>query len=189
MRYLAGIRRLAQALLAPLSLIPLLCVSALGQTNNIRTIADDLHASSVRITQTAGVTPDTANLALAGSMAHIASAGGWDTSLTLVNLGASTGEARLNFYGNTGSALSLPFTFPQQPPSSATTEASVDQSINANATLVLDTTGTSQTAATGSSQLLTSGDIGAFAIFTYTPSGQAAVVPLETRDASSYLLP
>jgi len=52
------------------------------------------------------------NLSLAGSIAQIASAGGWDTSLTLVNLGSASGEARLNFSGNDGSAPWLPFTFP-----------------------------------------------------------------------------
>ena len=122
-------------------------------------------------------------------MAQIASAGGWDTSLTLVNLGTTSGEAHLNFYANDGSALPLPFTFPQQPSSGTTLGATFDQNINANATLVLDTTGpATQTAAVGAAQLLTSGDIGAFAIFKYTPSGQEAVVPLETRNASSYLL-
>jgi pimeloyl-ACP methyl ester carboxylesterase len=128
-------------------------------------------------------------LSLAGSMAQIASAGGWDTSLTLVNLGTSAGDAQLNFFANDGSTPLLPFTFPQQPSQGTILGSTFDQTLNPNATLILDTTGASQTAATGSSQLLTSGNIGAFAIFTYTPSGQAAVVPLETRNASSYLLP
>jgi hypothetical protein len=127
-------------------------------------------------------------LGLAGSMPQIASAGGWDTSLTLVNLGTSAADARLNFYANDGSTPWFPFTFPQQPAQGTMLGSTFDQNINANATLVLDTTGLSQASAVGSSQLLTSGDIGAFAVFTYTPSGQAAVVPLETRNASSYLL-
>jgi beta-glucanase (GH16 family) len=125
----------------------------------------------------------------AGSMPQIASAGGWDTSLTLVNLSTSQGEALLYFYANDGSALSLPFTFPQQPSLGTTVGASFDETLDAKATLILDTTGSGQVAAVGSSQMLTSGNIGGFAIFTYTPSGQAAVVPLETRNASSYLLP
>jgi hypothetical protein len=128
-------------------------------------------------------------LAFAGSMPQIASAGGWGTSLTLVNLGTSTGEALLNFYANDGSMPWLPFTYPQQPSQGTILGSTFDQSINANATLILDTTGAAtQSTATGSSQLLTSGNIGGFAIFTNTPSGQAAVVPLETRNASSYLL-
>ncbi|MGA3019207.1 MAG: hypothetical protein ABSF62_18950 [Bryobacteraceae bacterium] len=128
-------------------------------------------------------------LAFAGSMAQIASAGGWDTSLTLVNLGAASGEARLNFYANDGSAPQLPFTFPQQPSLGAILGSTFDQNLNAGATLVLDSTGTaSQTTAVGWAQLLTSGNIGGFAVFDYTPTGQQAVVPVETRNASSYLL-
>ena len=122
-------------------------------------------------------------------MAQIASAGGWDTSLTLVNLGTAQGEARLNFYSNDGSAPQLPFTFPQQSSPGPAVGSTVDQSIAAGATLVIDTTGpASQTVATGWSQLLTSGNIGGFAIFDYTPTGQQAVVPVETRNAASYLL-
>ncbi len=139
--------------------------------------------------QAAGVAANGANLTLAGSMAQIASAGGWDTSLTLVNLGAAAGQAGLNFYDNDGNALTLPFTFPQQPALGVTPGWTFTENLNANAMLVLDTTGpASQTLAVGSSQLLTSGAIGGFAIFKNTLSGQEAVVPLETRNASSYLL-
>ncbi|MGO9095522.1 MAG: hypothetical protein ACLQGV_09895 [Bryobacteraceae bacterium] len=140
-------------------------------------------------TQITGLAPLWIGPAFAGSMAQIASAGGWDTSLTLVNLGTAQGEARLNFYANDGSAPSLPFTFPQQPAQSAVLGSTVDQNLNARATLVLDTTGpASQPTATGWSELLTSGDISGFATFKNTISNQEAVVPLETRNAGSYLL-
>lgn len=129
-----------------------------------------------------------AALRLAGSMAQIASAGGWDTSLTLVNLGTTPSEARLNFFANDGSTPELPFTFPQQPGSGAILGSTFDQTLGANATLLLDTSGPASQAAVGSSELLTTGNVDGFAIFTYTPSGQAAVVPLETRKANSYLL-
>jgi hypothetical protein len=122
-------------------------------------------------------------------MSQIVSAGGWDTSLTLVNLGTSAGEARLNFYSNGGSPQPLPFTLPQQPSAGSVTMSTFDQTINPGATLVLDTTGpASQTAAQGWSQLLTNGNIGAFAIFDYTLNGEQAVVPIETRNAASYVL-
>jgi hypothetical protein len=131
----------------------------------------------------------TAGLAAAGSMAQIASAGGWDTSLTLVNLGTAAGGAQLNFFANDGSAPWLPFTLPQQPSSGTTLGSTFDENINAGATLVLDTTGpATQTTVTGWSELLTSGNINGFAIFKYTPTGQGAVVPLETRNAGSYVL-
>jgi hypothetical protein len=179
----------AQESLAPLCVILLLCGSALGQDHTIRTVVDNPPEKSVPLTQTAGIAADSAALSLAGSLAQIASAGGWDTSLTLVNLGTAMGEAQLSFYANNGSALSLPYTFPQQPALGTTLGSTIDQNLNANALLVLDTTGPiSQALAVGSAQLLTSGNIGGFGIFTYTPSGQAAVVPLEARNASSYVL-
>ena len=114
-------------------------------------------------------------------MAQIASAGGWDTSLTLVNLGTAAGDARVNFYANDGSAPLWPFTFP--PSSESTLGSTFDETLDSGATLVLDTTGSAtQATATGWSQLLTSGNIGGFAIFKYTPTGQEAVVPLENAE-------
>jgi len=127
-------------------------------------------------------------LSFAGSMAQVASGGGWDTTLTLVNLGSTQAEARLNFSGDDGSAPWLPFTFPQQSATATTLGATFDQTLAGNASLIFDTTGP-QANAEGSAQLLTSGDMNGFAIFTYTPNGQAAVAPLETRNAGSYLLP
>ena len=131
-----------------------------------------------------------AGMSLAGSIPFIASAGGWDTSLTLVNLGRTAGEAQLDFFADDGSTPLLPFTLPQQPPLGTMLRAIIDETPGPGGTLVLDTTGpVSQTSTTGSAQLLTSGDFGGFAILTYTPTGQAAVAPLVTRNASSYLLP
>jgi uncharacterized protein (TIGR03437 family) len=128
-------------------------------------------------------------LSFAGSMAQVASAGGWDTSLTVVNLGSTPGEARLNFFGDNGGTPWLPFTYTQQPAAGTTVGATFDQTLAAGASFLLDTTGPlSQTNAEGWSQLMTSGDINGFAIFTYTPNGQAATVPLETRNAASYQL-
>jgi len=185
-RYGLGV---AQELLAPVYVMLLVCAPGLGQDHTIHTVVDNPPAKSVRLTQTDSVEANSATLSVAGSLAHIASAGGWDTSLTLVNLGTAAGEARLNFYANNGIPWSLPYTFPQQPASGTTIGSTVDENLNANAVLVLDTTGPiNQAVATGSAQLLTSGNIGGFGIFTYTPSGQSAVVPLEARNASSYVL-
>lgn len=132
----------------------------------------------------------TTNLHFAGSMAQLASGGGWDTTLTLVNTGAATGEALLNFLNNDGSPLLLPFTFPQESSSTGSQVATtLDQTLNANSLLVLDSEQLSNpTAQVGSAQLLTNGNISGFAIFKYAPTGQEAVVPLETRNAPSYVL-
>ena len=132
----------------------------------------------------------TTALSLAGSMAQLASGGGWDTTLTLVNTDTAPGEALLNFFGNDGSPLLLPFTFPQESSSTSSQVATtLDQTLNANSLLVLDSQQPdNRTAQVGSAQLLTNGNIDGFAIFKYAPTGQEAVVPLETRNATSYVL-
>ena len=130
-----------------------------------------------------------AGLSFAGSMAHLASGGGWDTTLTLVNTSPSAGEALLDFFGNEGSPLQLPFTFPQITSSGPPNASTLDQTLNANSVLVIDSQQPGNPNANiGSAQLLTSGNVGGFAIFKYIPTGQEAVVPLETRKAPSYLL-
>jgi hypothetical protein len=126
----------------------------------------------------------------AGSMAQIASGGGWETTLTLVNMGVNPSQAVLNFFGNDGSPLQLPLTFQQTSSSTGPLIVStLDQTLNANSLLVLDSQQPGNpNAQVGSTQLLTNGNVGGFAIFKYTPTGQEAVVPLETRNAPSFVL-
>jgi hypothetical protein len=122
-----------------------------------------------------------------GSMAHLASGAGWDTQLTLVNKGATAAQAMLNFFGDDGSALQLPFTFPQgilQPQ----TAASLTAGLTANQMLVLDTDESTVPAGLTGSAQLTGNGVDGFEIFRYTPTGQEAVVPLDTRAAASYVL-
>jgi hypothetical protein len=121
-------------------------------------------------------------------MAQIASAGGWETTLALVNLGASSTQASMSFFGDSGNALNLPLTFPQNTgtPLNAST---VSQTINPKALLLVDTNGPdSQPVDVGWANLMTAGNVNGFALFRYAPSGQEAVAPLESRNASSYLL-
>jgi len=133
----------------------------------------------------------------AGSMAQLASAGYWTTTITLVNTGSTAALVRLNFFDNNGNPLLLPLTFPQLPfPQSTPTAgpllaATLDRTLNPGAELVILTTGPStQTTQVGWAQLLTNGAIGGFAVFSQAIGGgdQEAAVPLETRNASTYIL-
>jgi hypothetical protein len=125
-----------------------------------------------------------------GSMANIASGGGWNTTFTLVNLGTTDSETQLRFLDGSGAVSFLPYTWPQQPLLGPMSRGIFDGIFASNATLLLDSTGpVSQPAITGSTQLLTNGNIDGFSIFTDTSTGQAAVAPLEKRNAGSYLLP
>ncbi len=124
-----------------------------------------------------------------GAFAHIAIANGWKTSFVLVNTGASAAQAHLSFFDDDGNPLVLPLSSPQAGGGVSTTASSVDSTINAGATLVVESTGPdANPLQTGSAQLTTNGNVSGFAIFRYEPTGQEAVVPLESRNASSYIL-
>ena len=134
--------------------------------------------------------PSIAGLNLIGSMPHIAAAENWTTAFTLVNKGTTPATARLSLFGDPSGTLDLPLAFPQQPPSAGPLLASsLDRSIAANASLIVDSAGAQlPPVQIGSAQLSATGSVDGFAIFHLIPGAQEAVVPMETRNASSYLL-
>ena len=130
-----------------------------------------------------------------GSMPHIAAQEHWTTLFTLVNKGPASTQARLSLFGDaanpTGNGpLTLPLAFPQQSGASGPLLASTfDRTIASNASLVVTTAeAQSQPVLVGSAQLAAVGQVDGFAIFHLIPGAQEAVVPMETRNASSYLL-
>ena len=105
----------------------------------------------------------------------------------LVNTGVGVAQAHLSFFGDSGAALSVPLSFPQSGGNSNVVVSTVDRTLAAGASLIV------QTAAppvlmTGWAQLSADGGVEGFVIFRYNPDGQEAVVPLENRSASGYLL-
>lgn len=134
-------------------------------------------------------------MTFAGSMPHTASAENWSTTFTLVAGGAASTTARLSLFGDAidpsgDGPLTLPLTFPQLVGASAPLPAaSFDRTLTANASLIVDTAGPQVAPVlVGSAQLAATGAIGGFAIFHQIVTDQEAVVPMETRNASSYLL-
>lgn len=136
--------------------------------------------------------PALANIGGAGgSIAHIATGNGWQTTFVLVNTGAAAAQATLKFFATaTGAPLSLPLSFPQSGTGAITLANTVTQNLAAGATLVVQSTAPSTDPAPtiGSAQLTTNGNVGGFVIFRYNPNGQEAVVPLENRTANSYVI-
>jgi len=128
----------------------------------------------------------------AGSLAHFASAGGWKTIFTLVNTGTAPAQARLNFFGDNGQPSPLPLTFPQTSPTAIAPVTTLDRTLNAGATLIIEATGPdTQVTQQGWAQLLTTGSITGYAVYRQNVSAtqqQEAVVPLETRNLGSYVL-
>ena len=144
-------------------------------------------------------------LALIGSMAHLAAEENWTTTFTLVDKSAAPVTARLSFFGDAIDPagigpLMLPVAFPQQaaaavPKQSAAAlsgpllAATFDRTLAANASLIVNTSGAQvPPVLVGSAQLAATGAVDGFAIFHLIPGAQEAVVPMETRNASSYIL-
>jgi hypothetical protein len=127
-----------------------------------------------------------------GSIAHIASGNGWQTTFVLVNTGTTAAQVNLSFFADvTGAPLSLPISFPQPGVGAATTASSVNQTLAAGATLLVVSAAQlppMTPTIIGSAQLATSGNVGGFVIFRNNPFAQEAVVPLETRNANAYIL-
>ena len=130
-----------------------------------------------------------AGLNFVGAMAHLAAQENWTTAFTLVNKGAGSAQSRLSLFADPAGTLTLPLTFPQQPAQGSFLAASFDRMLGANASLIVNTAGpqTGQVLQ-GSAQLAATGPVDGFAIFRQIPTEQEAVVPMETRDAPSYLL-
>ncbi len=126
-----------------------------------------------------------------GSIAHIATGNGWQTTFVLVNTGTTAAQVNLNFYADvTGAPLALPLSFPLVSSSTTTVTPTVSQSLAAGATLLVQSAAPASDPAPtiGSAQLTTNGNVGGFVIFRYNPNGQEAVVPLENRTANGYLI-
>lgn len=124
-----------------------------------------------------------------GAIAHFAFANGWKSSLVLVNTGISTAQAHLGFFDDGGNPTALPLSFPQSGDGVSSMASSVDRTIPAGSTLVIEASGPDgNPVQTGSVQLSTNGNVSGFEILRYEPTGQEAVVPIENRQASSYIL-
>ncbi len=125
-----------------------------------------------------------------GSIAHIATGNGWQTTFVLVNTGTAAAPFNLNFFADNGTPLALPIGFPQTASGTTTIAPSVSQTLNPGASLLIESAAplSDPTPTIGSAQLTTSGNVTGFVIFRYDPNGQEAVVPFESRGAGGYIL-
>lgn len=128
------------------------------------------------------------DVAASGTMAHLASGAGWLTTFTLTNTGTAEANIQLSFFGDNGDPVSLPLIFTDS--GETTTTATVSETIAAGATLIIATSAKSNAAlVTGSAELTSQGgNTSGFAVFHYNPNAQEAVVPLQTGNATGYVL-
>lgn len=142
------------------------------------------------VTQTANFVA-TGNLGLVGSLAQIASAGGegWKTTMIGVNLGAAASNLRVNFIDDNGNPLTLPLTFPQTPAAPQVSQSAYNTTLNPMAQIVVQSTGPSSSPLLqGWGRLLAAGRVNGYGIFGSPANKWEAVVPLEPRNASRYVL-
>jgi hypothetical protein len=128
-----------------------------------------------------------------GSMAQVASGGIWNTTITLVNTSTTAAQVSLNFYDDNGNALPLPLVYPLTISTKPVSASTLNQTIGAEAQLVIQTAGTaSQTTTEGWARLTaTGGNVGGSAVFAWAAATgtQEAVVPVGNQNPSAFVLP
>lgn len=131
---------------------------------------------------TPGTPPPAGSTNLSG--AHVATGGGWQTIIELVNPTASAATAHLRLYDDQGNTLSVPLVSADG--SINTTASGLDPQIGPQSVLVLKSAATGASVLTGSAEVTSNAPISGFVIFSYTPSGQDVLVPLSSTTAGSY---
>ena len=129
----------------------------------------------------------TAALPRAGVFSQIATGGGWDTTIWLVNRSSAPAPTTLVFHGDDGGPLSLPLTVTQPGVSQQVTAATLDRVIAPNTTLVV-ATGALASNVEGWADVLSNGALSGFAVFRYAGASEAAV-PLQSQIDTSISLP
>jgi hypothetical protein len=120
-----------------------------------------------------------------GSVPQFVAGGGWQTTFVLVNTGATPATAGLNFFDDSGSPLSVPLVYPNSTAPTSASSISEQLAGGASVSITASDTGATQQ---GYATFTTDGEVGALTIFRYNPTGQEIGVPLETRNANSYLV-
>jgi hypothetical protein len=123
-----------------------------------------------------------------GSFAQIASGAGLTSTITLVNTSSAQVQVHLKFFADDGSPLLLPLTLPQL--GNSLDADSLDQTLPGNANLVVDVAvPVTSPVKAGSARLTSDGPVNGFVLIRTQGNGQEAILPLETRSASSYMVP
>jgi hypothetical protein len=120
-----------------------------------------------------------------GVLAHLAVGDGWTSTIELVNTGTITAHAHLQFFTGDGSPLPLVL----KAGGATTTSTAFDQNLEPHQHVTIESAAATATGVqTGSAQLSTDGNVVGFIRFGYTPQGEEAIVPLESRNAPAFVL-
>src|SRR5215472_14039152 len=136
------------------------------------------------------VTQADGQLSQMGGFAQIAIGGGWDTTITLINIGASPVATRVRFWDNNGAPLPLTVAAGISPP---VTAPSFDQTISPDASTVLALQTQSASTVVGWAELdaQPAATIGGFALFRYRDSAASSegTSPLTTSTSVTLVAP
>jgi hypothetical protein len=109
---------------------------------------------------------DVSPTGISNSTSQIASGAGWKTTLTIVNLSAGPNSLNVSFRGEDGSPLILPLVVTQQGVAQSATASSVNQTLGAGATLLIESEGpVSSGILVGWAEVLSSAPVSGFSIF------------------------
>ena len=127
---------------------------------------------------------------LAGALSHIASGGFWKTTITLVSLKLTPNEVRVNFRAESGAPLVLPLTVTLQGVATTLSASSVDKTIPAGGTLIIETEQPASPTVVGWAEVLSSGPVEGSAIFRARGATDSeGTAPLDFNNASDLILP
>jgi hypothetical protein len=133
--------------------------------------------------------PTTGVLSYVGSFAHFTSAGTWQTDIGLTNLGTTAAQVHVAFNDDSGNPVTVPVVYPQAQGTGTVQVSSVDRTIAPGAELLIELAGSPTTPqVSGSIQVTSDGFVSGSAVFRDLGGGQEAVVALETRNPSAFVL-
>jgi hypothetical protein len=127
-----------------------------------------------------------------GVISQIASGGGWRTTITLINISQSQAQVRVNLFADDGTPLQLPVTVTLGNSGITTVAASIDRTIPAGGTLLIDSETALSTTSVGWADVRSSATLAGFAIFRQKHGSgvdSEGTSPLEPRNASSVIIP
>jgi hypothetical protein len=153
--------------------------------------SDGAANSPVTVPVTLNVAPAAVQLSQIGAFSHIAAGAGWDTTITLMNLGNSSAVTRLRFWDDNGAPLLLLITADTNTP--PVTMTSFDQTLSPGASITVALQTGSGAMATGWAELDAplGATMGGFAIFQYQSSGMSSEgsSPLVTSPSTTLIIP
>jgi len=162
-----------------------------GTFNFIVGVSDSTNSTGVASFQLTVQQPaSSTGLSRIGSFAQLASGGGWKSTMTLVNVSSTTVNAQVNFYGDSGSALVLPLTFPQT--GSGMVTSSLNVTLTPNDSIVIQSSARGSSVNTGWADVLATGALNGYVTWGVNGPGgplAEATVPLDIRLSTSLVLP